>query len=138
MIACVLHIPTAYLCVPVTAVCYGCFYTSFVYECKGLQMPRNQVFMMGNLGRKWTHERRQAKEGRAEEGQKAGLECLLLQCRVTLRLRVSRAEAACQLHRLPFPFLDTQCPSYVPTMGTSPVCFRSCLWVISGADLKDN
>lgn len=65
------------------------FYTSFVYECKGLQMPRNQVFMMGNLGRKQTHQCRQAKAGRAEEGQKADLECLLLRCRVTLRLRLS-------------------------------------------------
>lgn len=54
------------------------------------------------------------------------------------QVKTVRAEAACQLHRLAFPFLDTQCPSHVPTMGTSPVCFRSCLWVTSGAELKDN
>lgn len=55
---------------------------------------------------------------------------ILVLCNLMLRLS--------GLHRLAFPFLDTQCPSYVPTMGTNPMCFRSCLWVTSGADLKDN
>lgn len=88
------------------------FYTSLVYECKDLQMPRNQVFMMGNLGRKRTHEHRQAKEGRAEEGQKAGFECLLLQClacdpqvkSVEGRGCLSATQACIPISSYPMPF----------------------------------
>lgn len=47
-------------------------------------------------------------------------------------VKTVKTKVGCHLHRLAFLLLDTQCLSYVPTAGTSPMC----LPVILGADLK--
>lgn len=84
------------------------FYTSFVYGCKGLQMPRNQVFMMGNLGRKRTHEHRQGKEGRAEEGPQVlitSVPCDPQVKSVKGRGCLSATQACIPISRYPMPFI---------------------------------